>query len=261
MLRLILWPAISQLVRHVVGHHFDSRDHISIFLCLTITFFLIHAGRTPWREDGLELGVQSLNGPSRAEPLTILCCLIWYSPNLEGQVSIHISPGKGVAQLYPCALDSHFAASYDSRGYGGDILTRLHTWGKKSKSSQSYVTTYGQSISTSWCTAYCGTCDEILILSESCCLVSVGRPLWRGVECLLAVTVSSIFPLSNIISFFNFICHKFYVQIIYTRPQSAQAQYSRSCPKICSLLYDSSLNTWTVLRLTATKFIPIVLSV
>jgi hypothetical protein len=32
-----------------------------------------------------------------------------------------------MAQLYPRALGSRFVSSYDSRGYGGDILTRLHT--------------------------------------------------------------------------------------------------------------------------------------
>jgi restriction endonuclease Mrr len=32
-----------------------------------------------------------------------------------------------VAQLYPQALGSLFVASYDSQGYGGGILTRLHT--------------------------------------------------------------------------------------------------------------------------------------
>jgi hypothetical protein len=35
---------------------------------------------------GLQFAVQSLNGPSRAEPVAILYCLIWDSPNLEGQV-------------------------------------------------------------------------------------------------------------------------------------------------------------------------------
>jgi hypothetical protein len=32
-----------------------------------------------------------------------------------------------MAQLYPRALGSLFVASYDSQGYGGGILTRLHT--------------------------------------------------------------------------------------------------------------------------------------
>jgi hypothetical protein len=51
---------------------------------------------------------------------------------------------------------------------------------------QSHVTTDGQSASMSRCRARSGTCDQILLsvrrlLSESCCLVSVGRPLWREV--------------------------------------------------------------------------------
>jgi hypothetical protein len=32
-----------------------------------------------------------------------------------------------VAQLYPRVLGSLSVASYDSQGYGGGILTRLHT--------------------------------------------------------------------------------------------------------------------------------------
>jgi hypothetical protein len=32
-----------------------------------------------------------------------------------------------VTQLYPRALSSLFVASYDSQGYGGGILSRLHT--------------------------------------------------------------------------------------------------------------------------------------
>jgi hypothetical protein len=47
---------------------------------------------------GLQFAVQSLNGPSRAEPVTILYCLIWDSPNLEDQVPIFISVRNRVAQ-------------------------------------------------------------------------------------------------------------------------------------------------------------------
>jgi hypothetical protein len=47
--------------------------------------------------------MQSLNGPSRAEPATILYCLIWDSPNPEGQVPVFISRRNRVAQLYPRA--------------------------------------------------------------------------------------------------------------------------------------------------------------
>jgi hypothetical protein len=49
----------------------------------------------------------------------------------------------------------------------------------------------------------------------------------------------------------------FYVHAIYTRPLSAQAQYSRSCHNICSLRCNSSLDTWTVVRLTAANFKPL----
>jgi hypothetical protein len=33
-----------------------------------------------------------------------------------------------VAQLYPRALGSLYVVSYDSQGYSGGILTRLHTY-------------------------------------------------------------------------------------------------------------------------------------
>jgi hypothetical protein len=57
---------------------------------------------------------------------TIFYCLIRHSPNLEGQVPVFMSPKNRVAQLYPRELGSLFVASYDSQGYRGGILTRLH---------------------------------------------------------------------------------------------------------------------------------------
>jgi hypothetical protein len=59
---------------------------------------------------GLQFAVQSLNCPIRAEPITILYCLIWDSPNLEGQVPVFISPRNRVAQLYSRALGWFFDA-------------------------------------------------------------------------------------------------------------------------------------------------------
>jgi hypothetical protein len=49
------------------------------------------------------------------------------SLNLEDQVSVFMSPSDRVAQVYPQALGSLSAAFYDSQGYGGGILTNLHT--------------------------------------------------------------------------------------------------------------------------------------
>jgi hypothetical protein len=49
---------------------------------------------------------------------------------------------------------------------------------KVSKSKSRYD---WRSVSTSCCQAHRGTWDQILILSESCCLVSAGRLLWRKI--------------------------------------------------------------------------------
>jgi hypothetical protein len=79
--------------------------------------------------------VQLLLGLARAIPLwsksrriqTIFYCLIWDSPNVEGRVPVFISLRNKVAQLYPRALGSLSDASYYSQGYGGGIVTHLHT--------------------------------------------------------------------------------------------------------------------------------------
>jgi hypothetical protein len=70
---------------------------------------------------------QSILGRSLAELTTIFYCLIWDSTHLDGQVPVFISTRNRVVQLYPRALDSLYVASYDSLGYCGGILTRLHT--------------------------------------------------------------------------------------------------------------------------------------
>jgi hypothetical protein len=49
------------------------------------------------------------------------------TPKLEDQVSVFMSPSNRVARIYPQAPSSLFIALYDSQGYGGGILTRLHT--------------------------------------------------------------------------------------------------------------------------------------
>jgi hypothetical protein len=58
--------------------------------------------------------------------ITILYCLIWDSPNLEGQVPVFISPRNSVAQLYPQTLSALHVASCDSQDCGGGILTLPH---------------------------------------------------------------------------------------------------------------------------------------
>jgi hypothetical protein len=67
---------------------------------------------------------------------------------------------------------------------------------------RSHVTTDGQSVIMSRYRAHSGTCDQILLsarrlFSENCCLVSVGRPLWREVEVTLQLTVGQSVSMSR----------------------------------------------------------------
>jgi hypothetical protein len=58
-----------------------------------------------------------LESESRGTYDHILLSQIWNSPNLEGQVSVFISPRNRVAQLYFQALGSLFSVSYNSHVY------------------------------------------------------------------------------------------------------------------------------------------------
>jgi hypothetical protein len=70
------------------------------------------------------------------------------------------------------------------RGWLSPFSLKLPSWAnwlpaaeRKSKSRYEW-----RSVSEyAWCRAHCGTCRKILILSETCCLVSVGSPLSREV--------------------------------------------------------------------------------
>jgi hypothetical protein len=42
------------------------------------------------------------------------------------------------------------------------------------------------------CRAHCGTCDQVLIVSEFCCIVSVWRPLWREVRSVSCQSLSEV---------------------------------------------------------------------
>jgi hypothetical protein len=70
----------------------------------------------------------------------------------------------------------------------------LEVWG--------HVTTDGQSVSMSWRRAHLRTCDRILILSEFCCVVFVGRPLWREVGSVSCQSLSAIIVHRQVLLFF-----------------------------------------------------------
>jgi hypothetical protein len=124
---------------------------------------LVSVGRPVWREDGCAIcsALTQWSESCRTHNHT-LYCLIWDSPNLEGQVPVFISPRNRLAQLCPRALGSLYITSCDSQGYGGGILTLPQHGGPGPRicipqeqdgpvQSESHVKTDGHPISTSWC--------------------------------------------------------------------------------------------------------------
>lgn len=107
------------------------------FLLLSDRGGFVNVGRPLWRERlGLSFTVaagprQRSHSwvPSPAGLMTIiLLSQIRDSSNLKDHVSIFKSPRDRMAQLcIPQELGSLFVASYVSQGYGGGIITRLHT--------------------------------------------------------------------------------------------------------------------------------------
>jgi hypothetical protein len=96
-------------------------------------------------------------------------------------------PQEKVIPLQPRALGSFFVASYDSQGYGGGILTRLHMGISVLAEQSSYVMTGGRSVSQYVLVPSPPWAREQTLfpvwrfLSEIPFLVSVGRHLWREV--------------------------------------------------------------------------------
>jgi hypothetical protein len=101
---------------------------------------LVSVGRPFWREDGTAVcsAITQWSESPRTRNHTLLSHLKLSQPggpgsriyisqeqggNLEGLVPVFVSPRNRVAQLYSRALGSLYIASYDSRGYGGGILT------------------------------------------------------------------------------------------------------------------------------------------
>jgi hypothetical protein len=92
------WRSVSQyvlvsstLVGLAIRYYF-----LSECCCLksTVMFLL---GALSDERTGLQFAVQSLDGLSRTEPVTIFYCLVWDSPNMEGQVPVFISHRNRVA--------------------------------------------------------------------------------------------------------------------------------------------------------------------
>jgi hypothetical protein len=69
--------------------------------------------------------------------------------------------------------------------------------------TESEVTLRLMAVRMSWRWTHCRTCDQILILSEFCCLVSLGRPLWREVGSVSCQSLSSVIVQRQFFSFWD----------------------------------------------------------
>jgi hypothetical protein len=111
------------------------------FLCLTVTFFLHRVGCPLWREDGSVIcsAISHWLDSRRAHKHILLSHLKLSQPGGPGP-RMYISQEK-TGPVIPWVLGSLFVAFNDSQGYGGGILTRLHTgWGNLVKADASWYT-------------------------------------------------------------------------------------------------------------------------
>jgi hypothetical protein len=132
-------PPVSRPVSHSVRPPSGTRDQffflLEIFFRQVRVCYFVAASPTRGRVCNLLLllvltSTVLLGSESRGTQDHILLSQFLRLPHLEGQVPVFISPRNRVAQLYPRALGSLSVVSYDSQGYGGGILSRLHTgWG------------------------------------------------------------------------------------------------------------------------------------
>jgi hypothetical protein len=137
---------------------------------------------------------------------------------------------KIITRYFALFTNGTFFSFNVRRESGGflDFCLKFEVWG--------HVTTDGQSVSTSWRQAHLGTCDQILILSEFCCLVSLERPLWREVESISCQSLSAITVHSQgfclFFFSFHFTRHAFYVYTIYARPSRPRLSTADHVPSL-----------------------------
>jgi hypothetical protein len=109
--------SVSQSVCLGIEHPCGTCDQIllPVGMLLSEICGLVSMECPLWREDGSAICsvITQWSESRRARNHTLLSHL--RLPNLEGQVPVFISPRNRVAQLYPRALGSLYAASYDSQ--------------------------------------------------------------------------------------------------------------------------------------------------
>jgi hypothetical protein len=116
----------------------------------------------------------------------------------------------------------------------------------------SHITTDGQSVVMSRYRAHSGTCDQILLsvrrlLSEICCLVFLGRPLWREDGSVICLSLSSNLPLFTSIIYVTCVSQFNNLYTINIKLHSVPSEYSRLC--CVSYFYHSTETIIVVLLL------------
>jgi hypothetical protein len=104
--------------------------------------------------------------------------------------------------------------------------------------SRRYFKTDGRSVSMSWCQAYSETCDQILLLvgmllSESCGLVSVGRPIWRENGSAICSAITQWFESHRTLN------HT--LLSVGPRCKPSHGRHRKHLPTVLLLLYDTAV--------------------
>jgi hypothetical protein len=150
---------------HSVSYYVLVWSPLSECCCLKIAVLFLWGAISDERT-GLQFTVPSLNCPSRAEPVTIFYCLIWNSPNLEGQVPVFVCPSNRVALLYSRTLGcSHSSQAKSSQDILRLTVSRPVYLGVRhpSRKRDQFFSFFFKLFSDSYGFSY------------------VGRPLWREV--------------------------------------------------------------------------------
>jgi hypothetical protein len=149
--------------------------------CPKVVFF------SPWGalsddRTGLQFAVQSLNGSSRAEPATIVYCLIWDSPN-RARLPYLYPPGTGWSRYTPGHWDSPISKSksesksrYDWRSVSQYVVVSSPLWDLWPDTTSCWCCdrrSVGLSVLVS------GTLLGHIFCRTTALLFVFGRPLWR----------------------------------------------------------------------------------
>jgi hypothetical protein len=165
-----LRPMVSRPVQLGVGLLSGAHDQIFVF-CLKIAGFLMLGDLSDERM-GMQFTLTIASGPCQSSHSGVqvpqnswpyFTASYETTPIWRARSLCLYPPGTGWPGYTPRHWVPFPSPLTNSQGYGGSILTRLHTGLRPiacQSQSQSYFATDGQSVSSSWCRAQSGTFDQ-----------------------------------------------------------------------------------------------------